>query len=138
MKKKMKEMEYKKIRNRIVLHKGTYKEFDFFILSIGTHPTAYVKIPEEHKYYKKGYDDIPIECHGGLTFSSHRLSYDDFRFNPIVLQDSWWIGWDYAHAGDYTGYDEMFNRGLYKNKKWTTKEIYKEVKKVISQLRKMK
>ena len=121
-------MKYTRTRNQIVLDKGTIKGFEYFILSLGSHPTAYVKIPKDHKYYKLGYDDIPIDCHGGLTFAS-----TDFSFNPMDIKDSWWVGWDYAHSGDW--YDSTISLpGDIDRKKWTTEEILKEVKKVINQL----
>ena len=72
--------ELKRIVN--VLHKGNWKGYDFFILSIGTHPTAYVRIPKEHKYYRKHYDRINIDCHYGLTFSDK-----DFHFNLVLLDE---------------------------------------------------
>ena len=124
--KMMKKMNYQKTRNIEILHKGNHKGFDFFIASLGTHPCSYVKIPKKHKYYNKYYDKIEINCHGGLTFAS-----DDFMFNPIVVEDSWWIGWDYAHFRDFVGF--MENDGNHE-KKWTTEEIFEEIKEVIKQL----
>lgn len=44
------------------------------------------------------------------------------------------IGWDYAHAGDYAGYygdDEVWKD----EKKWTTQEIFEEVKDACFQLK---
>lgn len=124
----MQEMNFNSKRTTIILDKGKYKGYEYFILSIGTHPTAYVRIPKGHKYYQKHYEDINIDCHGGLSFSEN-----DFPFNPVVLEDIWLIGWDYAHSGDY-----IFDRELISlsrdNKKWTTKEILEEVKEIIEQL----
>ena len=121
-------MEYRKKETILVLKKGKYKGFDYFILSLGIYPTAYVRIPKQHKYYKKDYEDIPISVHGGLTFSGR-----DFTFNPITLKESWWIGWDYIHAGDFRGYSIDKKIGQ-KNKKWTTEEIFEDVKDVIIQI----
>ena len=127
----MKDMNYIKKRQIDILHKGKYKGYLFCIISLGTHPCAYVCLPKGHKYYQKSYDDIPIGCHYGLTFAS-----DDFHFNPVYQPDVWWIGWDYAHAGDYMGYDIIFDKSLQlpEDKKWKTHEIFEEVKKVIEQL----
>lgn len=46
------------------------------------------------------------------------------------------IGWDYSHAGDYSSY---YENDIYfqDEKKWTTEEIYEEVKSVIEQLEKL-
>lgn len=49
-------------------------------------------------------------------------------------RDGRWIGWHYAHCMDYCY--SLYDFGLLKNnkKKWTTKEIFEEVKDVIEQL----
>jgi hypothetical protein len=132
----MKEMKYQKERIFDVLHKGNFKGYLFCIMSLGTHPCAYIQLKESHKYYKSHYDGIPINCHGGLTFAS-----TDFHFNPVYNPDVWWIGWDYTHIGDYTGYNELFKISpLSKDndKRWTTEEIFEEIKNVIEQLIKIK
>jgi hypothetical protein len=65
---------------------------------------GYVGIPKGHKYYKKSYIDIPIDCHCGLTYSKKDLySQSD--------KDTWWIGFDCAHACD--GYDFETAKKLY-------------------------
>ncbi|MCM1316396.1 MAG: hypothetical protein NC244_13615 [Alistipes senegalensis] len=76
-------------------------------------------------YYGLKYDDIPVECHGGLTYSKSYV-------NGLFTDSGWWIGWDYAHDGDYFGDMHDDTSCL---KKWTTAEIIEEVKKVISQLK---
>ena len=48
---------------------------------------GYVRIPKDHVYYKKEYDDIECEVHGGLTYCQAEL-------------DGWWIGFDCAHTFD--------------------------------------
>ena len=122
----MKEMEYQKSRYTTILDKGDYKGFNYAIVSYGTHPCCYVFLPKGHKYYGKQCNDIEISCHWGITFSEK-----DLAFNPIVLKDTWVIGWDYAHCEDYVGYFEDKYSSL---KKWTTKELQKEVFDVIEQL----
>lgn len=104
--------------------KGVYKGYDFLIKhAFNTHYCAYVRIPEGHKFYGIPYDDIDIDCHGGLTFGSF-TNY----FSPLKNSKSgYWIGWDYAHCDDWSCYNKN-------GKKWTIDEIYAEVKKVIDQL----
>lgn len=126
----MKEMEYQSERldNPIILANGFYRGYEYWILNLGTHPTAYVHVPHEHKECRKDYDEIPVACHYGLTYSQPYL----YRGNKDYAI-GWIIGWDYAHYGDYSGNDRlMFYEANYK--KWTTKEIFKEVKNVIEQL----
>lgn len=46
------------------------------------------------------------------------------------------IGWDYGHAGDYAGY--YGNEEVWEDeKKWTTQEIYEEVKEACYQLKQL-
>jgi len=71
--------------------------------------------------------------HGGLTFGKVG---DGNRFE----KGYYWIGWDYAHAGDFSGYNlllelkESLDSHELHNKKWTTEELIEEVKKAIEQL----
>ena len=58
--------------------------------------TGYVGLPKKSKYYKKECDFIPIDCHGGLNYSSTSLYHQND-------EDVWWIGFDCGHACD--GYD---------------------------------
>lgn len=126
----MKEMKYGIEKKIEILYNDTYKGFEFYIMNLGTHPTAYIKIPNTHKYYGKHYDDINLYVHGGLTYS------DDYLYlNEHKKIKGWFIGWDYAHYGDFVGYDMIFCEN-YTNKKWTTEEILKEIKNAIDQLEK--
>jgi hypothetical protein len=120
----MKEMNYQTERIEEVLFAGTYLGYDFEIVSYGSHPCCYVKIPKGHPYFGLDYDDINVDCHGGLTFASER-------------GEAWWIGWDYAHFGDYSSFHSsvlLEHMPLSNWKKWTTEELFAEVKKVIEQL----
>lgn len=75
-------------------------------------------------YIKKNYHDADLDVHGGLTYSGEAYWKED--------DGSFWLGWDYAHAGDYTS----FGYNTSKSKKWTTSEIRDEVLSVIKQLEK--
>lgn len=117
---------HKDYKREIIGH-GKYKGYTFYILSLGTHPTAYVEIPKHHCVYKKEYFDIyEIDVHGELTYSESYLWLPNEK-----LENSWFIGWDYNHYDDY---NSMLNLG---GKKWTTKEIFNDVKSVIEQLKLM-
>lgn len=70
----LKEMVYNILRKppeRIA--DGTYKGLDYYVLSLGTHPTAYIDVSDT-KLAGKDYNDIDIECHGGLTYSRGYLA----------------------------------------------------------------
>lgn len=105
---------------------GTYKGFDYYVLNLGTHPCAYIDVTETLLNGKE-YGDIDIQCHGGLTYSRNYL--------PTVDKQGWFIGWDYAHYGDFAGYEIMFSSDLQSDgKHWTTGEIVDECKNVIDQI----
>ena len=127
---KIKPMVYQADRKVELLYKGRYNGYNYYILNLGTHPTAYIEIPKGHKYYKVEYDNIDIYVHGGLTYSDNELMG--------VESKNWFIGWDYAHDGDYMGFyaDEMFleRPSLLSEKQWTTEEIIKDCESVIDQL----
>lgn len=76
--------------------------------------------------------DVIFNVHGGITYSAKDLVY-----NPIMIEDVWWIGWDYSHAGDYFGYFDKDEQRS-KDKKWTTEEIKREVMDLIRQLKKVR
>lgn len=127
---KIKEMVYQKNRKRELLCSDEYNGFKFYVMNLGTHPTAYVEIPKESYAYNKGYHELEdkIDVHGGLTYSDDFLDIsDDERIK------GWFIGWDYSHYNDYIGYEEIFMFDMC-GKKWTTEEIIKECKNVIEQL----
>ena len=129
-----KQMVYQTERIFEILCQGTYKGYQFYIMNLGTHPTAYVEIPITNRLFGKGYNEIydmgiDIDVHGGLTYSRDHLLGGE--------KNKWFIGWDYAHAGDYAGYSEKYP-GLFKisiyDKKWTTEEIFEDVVNAIEQL----
>lgn len=124
----MKEMIYSNKRTFEILHQGKYKGYQYYICSLGTHPTAYIEIPKTSIFYKQDMFEIELDAHGGITYSK------DYLYN---ITNSWFIGWDYAHFGDYYELEGWYPNQLklYENwKKWTTEEILEEVKDVIEQI----
>lgn len=78
--------------------------------------TGYVGLPKTSRYYGKNFNDIPVDCHGGLTYGrSYLFGQDD--------EDTWWIGFDCAHYGD--GYDDKTAKEYYKNDKVTMEQLQK-------------
>lgn len=100
--------------NPKIIAKGNFFGYDFYVLNLGTHPCCYVRIPVGHKYYDVDYNDVPVYCHGGLTYGERHL-FD-------LTDEDYFIGWDYAHAGDFTGYDMKFGFGS-EDHRYTTKEL---------------
>ena len=128
----MKEMIYQKDRKVEVLDTGFCYGYLYYILNLGTHPTAYIKIPETHLYHKcKSYNEMPLDVHGGLTYMEDYLHVE----NGQTIEGKF-VGWDYGHICDYTGYRELFGGfGFEDEKKWTTEEIFAEVKEACYQLK---
>lgn len=140
----MKEMEYTKKHIREILDHGCYKGYNYWIISLGTHPVAYVEIPSTNGLYQRHYEEScgSIECHYGITYSEAELVVLEYSEKykcevMTILKDSWFIGWDYAHSGDYYGrynYPKYYFAKEPVDKKWTTSEILSEVKEVIKQV----
>ena len=111
-----------------IVRQGKYDGYEYFVVYvINSWYCAYVILPEGHKYYGVQYDSIPIEAHGGLTFSNnHRL-----------VDGKWCIGWDYCHIGDWTplmpDHLQIDWRGVPAHK-WEPDEIVSDCKYVIDQL----
>lgn len=101
---------------------GEYKGFDFYVLNLGTHPCAYIDVSET-ELAGKYYDDINIDCHCGITYACETLA--------TVDKSGWFIGWDYAHIGDFVSRTTYFD---IEGRRWTTEEIVAECKMVIDQI----
>jgi len=91
----------------IIQHEPNYETFEYKgykivikrMMYLGGQLNGYVRIPKGHQFYGKGYDDIPIECHGGLTFAGDIENDGDF-----------YIGFDTAHYRDYMPFMIMLDR----------------------------
>jgi len=90
----MREMIYSTDSKREILSTGYCFGLLYFILNLGLHPTAYIKLPNNSKI-----DENDIDVHGGVTYSD-----DHLWINDNEKLDGKFIGWDYAHYGDYGGY----------------------------------
>ena len=74
---------------------------------------GYVCLPPQSKYYNVNYSDIPISCHGGLTFSD---------FVPDKKGGAnYWIGFDCSHCYDTP---EI----------WTQEAVRNEIERLVEQL----
>lgn len=58
------------------------------------HRCGYVAVPHGHAAYGKGYDDVDVEVHGGLTYADGESDY------PAESDGAWWFGYDCAHYHD--------------------------------------
>ena len=115
------QMVYGGILKREILAEGQYEGYDILVLSLGTHPCCYIRLDESNKFYGKNYDDIPLMCHGGLTFSENIESDNIFK-------KGYWIGWDYAHCDDKYG-------TVYDGIEYTVDELVSDIKEAVKNLK---
>lgn len=115
-----------------VIAQGEYNNFKYYVLNLGTHPCAYIDVTDT-KLVGMEFGDIyyktKIECHCGFTYSRNYLTSVD------ESGKRYYIGWDYAHYGDYIGYETMFPSELIMGSKmYNTAEMVQECKNVINQI----
>lgn len=81
---------------------GEYRGYEYLVTftHLGTR-CGYVALPPGHKLNScVDYDDIPVHCHGGITFYSHDHGLKSLLSQPCIDK---WIGFDCAHC--YDGHD---------------------------------
>ncbi len=54
---------------------------------------GYVGVPQTHPAYQRGYHELNIDCHGGLTYAEDHLCNQHDT-------ETWWLGFDCNHYGD--------------------------------------
>ena len=111
----------------IILAEGSYKGYEYFVVSYGIHPCAYIALREGQPFYKvRLCEDVDVSCHGGCTFVG-------WGYKNLFNETYKVIGWDYGHCDDFSGlYKKIVDtKGL---KKWTTREMIQECEHVIDQL----
>lgn len=119
----MKQVDYSK-REDEILFEGDYNERHYIIRYMGHHPCAYVEFKNEFEEDSEEWNEVL--CHCGINYKGPAFwNKDDNKF---------YIGWDYGHLSDWSNiYTEEQNMH-FNNRKWTTSEIYEEVKNVIDYL----
>lgn len=127
----MKEMVYNKKRILDILYEGEYNGYKFAILNLGAHPTAYVENKNQFDEYDQANEATDYFPHGAFTFCDKCYWHDN--------DETVYVGWDYGHCDDFAGYNLDGTDPYWQSlKKWTTEEIYEEVKKTIDLLSTLK
>lgn len=119
-----KEFSYVPKQKEIIRALGKIYGIYYLILDLGSHPTAYIGVEKGHKNYGKKYDDIDLDVHGGLTFGGR---YKTIDFKDPFYKTIYWYGWDYAHAGDYLGWDVITPSTRSRDKQWKYFEVLQHV-----------
>jgi hypothetical protein len=77
------------------------------------HLCGYVHLTPDNDYFGVDYDNISVNCHGGLTYAGDNGT-------------DWIIGFDCAHLGDlkpfYNDMEIYGNDGTYRDMEYVTKE----------------
>ena len=125
-------MVYAAYRESEIIARNIYKGVEYFVVNIGTHPCAYVVCDKEFlDKHKDEWGDIDgISVHGGVTYMGELSDLSAFCGDP-KLKEVYCFGWDYGHAGDWSGYLTDFqNEG---SRKYTTEMVVEDCKDVIDQ-----
>lgn len=78
------------------------------------------------------YDHWYAQVHGGFTYCEPCCpNYPEGYARP---KKEFWLGWDYAHYGDFTAIPGIVYTPRYDEKVWTTEEILAEAYEVIDTL----
>lgn len=122
-----------------ILDSGKCCGIYYAIINFGSHPCCYIAIPSGNMLYKSNYDLISskIDVHGGFTYSEEKLINSITRkpiFPKLEGQKYWFVGWDYAHVGDYY----ISNVTSLDGHKYTTTEMRSDVFSVCTQLKQKK
>lgn len=122
-------MVYDKNRSeeQALIAKGFYNGLNYYVKNVGySHPTAYIEIPQGHKAFcAEKLQDLP--CHYGVTYTEmHLRLVDDNGERGHVF-----VGWDYAHYGDYMPYYKDGEWLEQHSHRWKTEEVVAECKEAI-------
>ena len=127
-----KEMVYSNEREIEIIARNVYKGVEYFVVNIGIHPCAYVTCEKEFldKHRDEWGDIDGISVHGGVTYTGKISELSAFGGDPD-LEEVYGFGWDYGHAGDWSGYlTDIMNEG---SRKYDTWMVVDECKSAIDQ-----
>ena len=108
----------------------------------GGHWCGYVGVAEGHPHFEKGYEDVDVDVHGGLTFSNLCQPHEDEEgrgichvAGPGEPDRVWWLGFDCAHSGDWSPRDAMYERDRAQEGIWrrSTEDEYRTLNYVKNQ-----
>jgi hypothetical protein len=103
----------------VVAHTWVHEGLKIAILSVGgRHYCTYIGIPIDHPIAGYDYNDIPLDCHGSLTYAAAGNG------DPLD-KNYYWYGWDYAHSGDYIWFHDGALRSK-NDKDWNLGEVERD------------
>lgn len=113
------------MKNKIItiLRENTWLNGGNLFVSRHGWGNGYVVIFKGHPMYGKSYSEVPIDIHGGLTFSKH-INEIDWPEITEEMKGGWVFGFDTAHYSD-----DM--------ERWPKEEVKRETEHLKSQLVKL-
>ena len=79
-----------------VLAEGVHAGHEWTVVHNGMgYRCGYVKVDPGHPWHGKGWGDVDVEVHGGVTFAEA-----DMQCEKDGPDNGWWIGFDCAHSCD--------------------------------------
>jgi hypothetical protein len=110
-------------RERRIIAYGRYRGISYYIMQRPAGPCAYLNVTSTPLDGSIQHELNFIDCHGGITWADNGVS--GLELDQDIHH--WFIGWDYAHFGDWDPY-------IKEGRIWTTDEIAQECRDVIDKL----
>ena len=83
-----------------IYNKGEFVGIKYIVMRGPGAMCCYIGIPrKKYNKFTLGWDSVPIDVHGGFTYSE--IGLRGVRNDKNIH----WLGWDYSHAGDMSFYD---------------------------------
>jgi len=118
------------LKSGTILEDGHENGVRYLIMRGPNSLCCYLGVPKDHPLANRSYDDIPLDCHGGLTFSE--------KGDGEIRPEGWfWYGWDYGHAGDVSFDDLKYTMISSDEHKWIVEDVKKEIWLVTHSFRKL-
>ena len=119
-----------------IYNRGEFVGIKYIVMRGPGSMCCYIGIPRrKYNKFTLEYDSVPIQVHGGLTYSNIGL------VNVRNDKNIHWLGWDYSHAGDMSFYDITLRhlppKGKNPGKKWTPYEGLKDCHEACIQMKKL-
>lgn len=79
---------------------------------------GYAGVEEDHPAFEKGYNEVNVDVHGGLTYANHCMEGPEETVvchipEPGKPDHVWWLGFDCAHFMDLVPHMEAYRRKTY-------------------------
>lgn len=88
---------------------------------------GYVAIESNHPDYDKDYNEVNVECHGGLTYGERCSGHICHIPKPGKPDDVYWLGFDHAHSRDYSPANNIYKMKYGTHFNRMENETYKDI-----------